>query len=122
MADKLLMVIANVDLTNADQLLPLLSQAAIAAAMEYEVEVVFSGPAVKLAMKSAAQTICTSHKESISVLQLIQDARSAGVIFKVCNPALESSGNDLISEIDEAVGSAYIITEAMDDSVVTFTY
>jgi uncharacterized protein len=122
MADKLLMVIANVDLTNADQLLPLLSQAAIAAAMEYEVEVVFSGPAVKLAMKTVAQTICTSHKESISVLQLIQEAKSAGVIFKVCNPALESSGNDLMTEIDETVGSAYIITEAMDDSVVTFTY
>ncbi len=122
MADKLLMVIANVDLTHADQLQPLLSQAAIAAAMEYEVEVVFSGLAARLAMKSAAQTISTSGKQPVSVLQLIQDAKSAGVVFKVCTPTLDASGNDLIAEIDETVGSAYIITEAMDNDVVTFTY
>lgn len=121
MADKLLIVIANVDLTHADQLQPLLSQAAIAAAMEYEVEVVFSGPAVKLAAKSVAQTLHTRGREAVSVLQLIQDARAAGVTFKVCNPA-DTSGNGLIAEIDETVGDAYIITEAMDDSVVTFTY
>lgn len=122
MADKLLIVIANVDLTNADQLLPPLSQAAIAAAMEYEVEVIFSGQAGKLAMKNVAQTIFTSNHDSISAMQLIQDAKSAGVIFKVCTPALDLWGNDLISEINETVGGAYVITEAMDDSVVTFTY
>ncbi|MDQ1363527.1 MAG: uncharacterized protein QG652_1388 [Pseudomonadota bacterium] len=122
MADKLLIVLANIDLTNADQLLPPLSQATIAAAMEYEVEVIITGQAGKLAMKNVAQEIHTSSRESRTVLQLIQDAKSAGVTFKVCTPVLELWGNDLIAEIDETVGGAYVITEAMDNSVVTFTY
>lgn len=122
MADKLLIVLANVDLTNADQLLPALSQAAIAAAMEYEVEVIFTGQAGKLAMKNVAQAIRTNGRESRTALQLIQDAKAAGVVFKICTPVLELWGNDLIAEIDETVGGAYVITEAMDDSVVTFTY
>lgn len=122
MADKLLIVLVNVDLTNGDQLLPPLSQAAIAAAMEYDVEVIFSGQAGRLALRNVAQSIHTRGKEPRSVLQLIQDAKSAGVVFKVCTPVLEEWGNDVIAEIDGTVGSAYVITEAMDDSVVTFTY
>jgi predicted peroxiredoxin len=122
MADKLLIVLANVELTNADQLLPPLSQAAIAAAMEYEVEVIFTGQAGRLAIKNVAQTIYTSNHEPRSAMQLILDAKAAGVVFKVCTPALDLWGHDLIAEITETVGGAYVITESMDDSVVTFTY
>ena len=35
---------------------------------------------------------------------------------------MEDWQDELISEIDETVGSAYMINEAMDDSVVTLTY
>ena len=45
------------------------------------------------------------------------DARS-----KVCTPTLDLWGNDLIPEIDETIGGAYVIEQAMDDRVVTFTY
>jgi hypothetical protein len=31
-------------------------------------------------------------------------------------------GDDLIPEISETVGGAYVIEQAMDDDVVTFTY
>ena len=37
-------------------------------------------------------------------------------------PALDLWGNDLIPEIEETVGGAYVIQQAMDDRVVTFTY
>jgi hypothetical protein len=40
----------------------------------------------------------------------------------VCTPTLDLWGNDLIPEIDEIVGGAYVIQQAMDDKVVTFTY
>jgi len=31
-------------------------------------------------------------------------------------------GRELISEIDETIGAAYVIEEAMSDNTVTFTY
>ncbi|MBD3610598.1 MAG: peroxiredoxin, partial [Gammaproteobacteria bacterium] len=31
-------------------------------------------------------------------------------------------GDDLLDDISETVGGAYIISEAMDDNTVTFTY
>jgi predicted peroxiredoxin len=45
-----------------------------------------------------------------------------GVKFKVCTPALELLDGDLIPEISETIGGAYVISEAMDDNTVTFTY
>jgi predicted peroxiredoxin len=52
----------------------------------------------------------------------MKDAHEAGVKFKVCTPTLELWGEDLIPEIEETVGGAYVISQAMDDDVVTFTY
>jgi predicted peroxiredoxin len=53
---------------------------------------------------------------------LMKEAHAAGVKFKVCTPTLEIWGDDLIPEITETVGGAYVISEAMDDDTVTFTY
>jgi hypothetical protein len=44
------------------------------------------------------------------------------VVFKVCSPTLEMWGSELIAEIEETIGTAYIIEEAMNDSTITFTY
>ena len=122
MADKLLIVLSNIALDHADSLLTPLSQAATAAAMEYEVEVVFTGAASRLVGKKNSQIIVTNEAQPRSVLQLIRDARKAGVVFKVCSPELNAQEQDLIDEISETVGGAYVITEAMDNSVVTLTY
>ncbi|MCW8831077.1 MAG: peroxiredoxin, partial [Gammaproteobacteria bacterium] len=43
-------------------------------------------------------------------------------IFKVCAPSVQVWGEDLIPEIDESVGAAHVVAEAMDDDTVTFTY
>jgi predicted peroxiredoxin len=53
---------------------------------------------------------------------MIKDAHEAGVKFKVCAPSVERWGENLIPEVEEIVGSAYLISEAMDDDTVTFTY
>ncbi|MCB1719513.1 MAG: peroxiredoxin, partial [Candidatus Competibacteraceae bacterium] len=42
--------------------------------------------------------------------------------FKVCAPILAEWGNEMIPEIEETVGGAYLISEAMDSGTVTFTY
>jgi len=122
MADKLLVVIANVDTKRPAEILPPLLQATVAAAMEYEVEVLFTGQAGQLAMKGEAEKLLLKEEDSKSVYDHIKQARSAGVVFKVCTPALKFWGDNIIPEIDETVGGAYIINESMDDSVVTFTY
>jgi len=122
MADKLLVVMANVDITRPAEILPPLLQATVAAAMEYEVEVLFTGQAGQLAMKGEAESLLLQEEDSKSVYDHIKQAKQAGVVFKVCTPALKFWGENLIPEIAETVGGAYIITEAMDDSVVTFTY
>jgi predicted peroxiredoxin len=122
MADKLLIIIANADLSNGDEVLTPLVQATIAAAMEYEVEVLFTGAAGKLAMRDVAKFIQLRGADNKSVLDVMREAKSVGVKFKACTPAIELWGDDVIDEIDETVGGAYVITETMDDSVVTLTY
>ena len=52
----------------------------------------------------------------------MSDASSKSRGFKVCTPTLELWGNELIPEIEETVGGAYVISQAMDEDVVTFTY
>lgn len=122
MADKLLVVMANANVTIPSEFQPPLLQATVAAAMGYEVEVLLTGHAGKLAIKGEAEKLVFKEEDNRSVLDHIKEAKSAGVKFKVCTPTLKLWGDNIISEIDEIVGGAYIIAEAMDDSVVTFTY
>lgn len=122
MADKLLVVMANANLDTPAEFQPPLLQATVAAAMGFEVEVLLTGHAGKLAIEGVAETLLFKEEDNRTVLDHIREAKSAGVVFKVCTPTLKLWGNNLIAEIDETVGGAYIIAEAMDDSVVTFTY
>jgi len=112
MADKLLIVIMNSDPTNIDQLVSPLQQARVAAAMEYQVEVILAGRAGCLALDS----------DDNPVRQQISQARDQGVCFKVCTTALGEGVSGLLPEIDEVVGDTYLISEAMDSQTVTFTY
>ena len=66
MADKLLVVIANVDVTRPAEILPPLLQATVAAAMEYDVEVLFTGEAGRLAMKGEAEKLVLQENDSKS--------------------------------------------------------
>lgn len=122
MADKLLIVMVNTDPSNGSELGAPFFQATVAAAMEYDVEVVMTGRAGELAKKGVAEKLYVQEGSSKSVYDFIKDAHEAGVKFKVCTPTLELWGDDLIPEIEETVGGAYVISEAMDDDTVTFTY
>lgn len=122
MADKLFIVIVNADPANGAELGPPFFQATVAAAMEYEVEIVLSGRAGELAKKGVAEKLFVQEGGNKSVYDFIKDAHEAGVIIKLCMPTLEIWGDDLIPEIAETVGGAYIISEAMNDDTVTFTY
>lgn len=122
MADKLMIVMVNTDPSDPAELGAPFFQAAVAAAMDYEVEVILTGRAGELAKRGVAEKLFVKEGASKSVYDFMKDAHEAGVRFKVCTPTLDLWGNDLIPEIDETIGGAYVIEQAMDDRVVTFTY
>lgn len=122
MADKLLIVMANSDPANCAELGAPLFQATVAAAMEYEVEVIFTGLAGRLALKGVAEGLKANGSGEKTIYDVLREAREAGVKFKICTTATDLWGTDLIPEIDETVGAAYLVSEAMDDDTVTLTY
>lgn len=122
MADKLLIIMVNTDPSNGSELGAPFFQATVAAAMEYEVEIILTGRSGELAKRGVAEKLFVQEGHSKSVYDFIKDAHEAGVVFKVCTPTLDLWGDDLIPEIAETVGGAYVISEAMNDDTVTFTY
>lgn len=122
MADKLLVVLMNTDPKNPSELGTPFLQATVAAAMEYDVEVLLTGRAGELANQGVAEKLRFGTDSDKSVYDLMCDAVAAGVKLKVCASNFDLWGDDLIPEISETVGAAYIISEAMDDETVTFTY
>lgn len=122
MANKLMIVMVNTDPKNSAELGAPFFQATVAAAMEYEVEVILTAGAGELAKRGVAEKLHIKEGSSKSVYDFIKDAHEAGVKFKVCTPTLELWGEDLIPEIEETVGGSYVIQQAMDDNTVTFTY
>jgi len=122
MAEKLLIVMVNTDPKNGPELGAPFYQATVAAAMEYDVEIILTGLAGELAKKGVAENLYIQEGSEKSVYDIMKDAHKAGVKFKVCTPTIEMWGDDLIPEISETVGGAYVISEAMDGDTVTFTY
>jgi len=122
MADKLVIVMGNTDPRNALQLAPPLSQAIVAATMEFEVEMIFTGYAGEILQRGKSEQICVSPNSARTVYDMIQEAHEAGVKIKVCTSALQAWGDDLIPEVSETVGDVYLISEAMDNNTVVFTY
>lgn len=122
MADRLMIVMVNTDPSNGSELGAPFFQATVAAAMEYEVEVILTARSGELAKKGVAEKLYIKESSPKSVYDFIKDAHEAGVHFKVCTPTLDLWGEDLIPEIEDTVGAAYVIQQAMDDNVVTLTY
>lgn len=122
MPDKLMIVMVNTDPSNGSELGAPFFQATVAAAMEYEVEVILTARAGELAKRGVAENLYVKEGSAKSVYDFIKDAAEAGVKFKVCTPTLELWGEDMIPEIEETVGGAYVIQQAMDEDVVTLTY
>lgn len=122
MADKLLIIMVNTDPNNSAALGAPFFQATVAAAMEYDVEVILTGRSGEMAIRGVAEKLYIKPDASKTVYDIMREAYEAGVKFKVCTSALELWGEDLIPEITETIGGAYVISEAMDDNTVTFTY
>jgi len=117
MADKLLFIFVNSDPKSVDSVCTILSQVKVAAAMEFEVDVIFTGLCDILAKKTVAEKLIIDGDPPRTVYDLIKDAHETGVQFKVCPRPFTEWEDDLIPEVGEVVGSAYIISEALNDEI-----
>ncbi len=125
MADKLMIIMANTDPRNGEELGAPIFQATVGAAMEYDVEVICTATAGRLMKKGVAENLFIKEGSPKSVLDFIKDAHEAGVVFKCCSPNLDlfdMTADDLIPECDGIVGGAYLIEEIMEEDVRVLTY
>ena len=126
MADKMLIIMANTDPRNVEELGAPIFQASVAAAMEYEVEVICTATAGRLMKKGVAEKLFVKEGSPKSVYDFIKDAHEAGVKFYCCSPnldLLDMSTEDLIPECKGIVGGAYLIEQVMEeDDTRVLTY
>lgn len=118
MADKLIIVMANTDPKNGEELGAPFFQATVAAAMDYEVEVICTATSGILMKKGFAENLVVKEGSPKSVYEFIQDAHEAGVKFLCCSPNLDlfdMTKDDLIPECSGIVGGAYLIEEIMEE-------
>jgi len=124
-AKKLVIVLANTDPRNGEELGAPIFQASVAAAMEYEVEVVCTATAGRLMMKGVAEKLFVKEGSPKSVYDFIKDAHEAGVKFYCCSPNLDlfdMTQGDLIPECSGVIGGAHLIEEVMESDAKVLTY
>jgi predicted peroxiredoxin len=125
MAKKLLIVMANTDPRNGEELGAPLFQASVAAAMDYEVEVVCTATAGRLLKKGVAENLVVKPGSPKSVYDFIKDAHAAGVKFYCCSPNLDlfdMTKEDMIPECSGIVGGAHLIEQVMEGDCKVLTY
>lgn len=126
MAEKLVIVMANTDPRNGEELGAPIFQATVAAAMEYEVEVICTATAGRLMKKGEAEQLVVKEGSPKTVYDFIKDAHEAGAKFLCCSPNLDlfdMKEEDLIPECSGIVGGAYLIEEVMEnDDLKVMTY
>ncbi len=100
-------------------------QAMAAAALDYEVLIVTTMDATLLFKKGVAEGLTVKEGANKSVLDFIREAKSAGVGLYVCPASLslhDLSMDDLIPEVDAAMGAARYSEVGMDDDCRVFCY
>ena len=122
MANKLVIILHHSYCKQAEGLKPIFFQAAVAAAMQYETEVILSGVNIELARPGIAAEMFLPGEEGKTVHHYMQDAVGAGACIKVCSAPADLLPDSMIPEIQERVGSTYLISEIMDHDTVTLTY
>ena len=125
MASKLIIVMANTDPRNGEELGAPIFQATVAAAMEYEVDVICTATAGRLMKRGVAEKLFVKQGSPKSVLDFIKDAHEAGAKFYCCSPNLDlfdMTQEELIPECSGIIGGAYLIEQVMEGDTKVLTY
>jgi uncharacterized protein len=125
MADKVVILLLNVDMEVPDNLGAPFFQAAVAAAMDLEVEIHFAARTTRLLVKGFADRLYPAENREKSIYSFMQDAHEAGVKFYACAGAAAThqlTEDNSIPELDGIRGVAAFLGAAIEDDVLTLTY
>jgi predicted peroxiredoxin len=125
MPRKLIIVLVNTDPRNPEELGAPFYHAAVAAAMDYEVDVICAATAGKLMRKGVAEAIRIKAGQDKTVYDWIREAHGHGARFWACpaNLALfDMSEADLIPECRGLMGAAAMLERIMSEDHRVLTY
>jgi uncharacterized protein len=125
MADKVIIMLLNLNPDVPGTLGAPFFQAAVAAAMDMEVEIYFAARTTRLLLRGYAEDIYPGEAREKSLYSFMQDAHEAGVKFYVCAGAAaehQLNGDNAIPELDGVRGGAAFIGAAAEEGVITLTY
>jgi predicted peroxiredoxin len=125
MARKLLIVLVNTDPRNPEELGAPFYHAAVAAAMDYEVDVICAATAGRLMRKGVAEAIRIKADQGKTVYDWIREAPGHGARFWACpaNLALfDMTEADLIPECEGLMGAATMLESIMSDDYRVLSY
>jgi predicted peroxiredoxin len=125
MSRKLIIVLVNTDPRNGEELGAPFFHAAVAAAMNFEVQVICAATAGRLMKKGVAEKLTVKPGADKTVYDFIRDAHKHGAKFYACPANLElfdMTEDDLIPECTGLMGSAAMIAQIMEDDCRVLTY
>lgn len=125
MARKLIIVLVNTDPRNGEELGAPFFHAAVAAAMNFDVQVICAATAGRLMRKGVADKLTVKPGASKTVYDFIRDAHEHGAKFYACPANLElfdMTEGDLIPECTGLMGSAAMIAQIMEEDCRVLTY
>lgn len=122
---KLLIVLVNTDARNPEEVGAPFYHAAIAAALDYEVDVICAATAGKLLRKGVAAAIEIKPGSGKTAYDWIREAHGHGARFWACPANLElfdMRTDELVPECDGLMGAAQMIEKIMSDDHRVLTY
>jgi predicted peroxiredoxin len=122
---RLLILLMNTDPRNPEELGAPFYYAAVAAAMDYDVDVLCTATAGKLMHKGVAEAIRIKPGEAMTVYDWIKEAHGQGARFWACPANLklfDKADTDLIPECKGMMGAAAMIQDIMDDACRVLTF
>jgi predicted peroxiredoxin len=125
MPRKLIVVLVNTDPRNPEELGAPFYHAAVAAAMDYEVDVICAATAGKLMRSGVAEAIRVKPGHDKTVYDWIREAHGHGARFWACPANLDlfdMTEADLIPECRGLMGTAAMLQAIMSDDCRVLTY
>jgi len=122
---RLLILLMNTDPRNVEELAAPFYYAAVAAAMDYEVDVLCTATAGRLMIKGIADGLRVKPADPKTVYDWIKEAHDQGVRFWACPANLEMldrTEGDLIPECGGLKGAAAVIQDIMDGDCRVLTF
>lgn len=125
MTRRLLIIMMNTDPRNVEELGAPFYHAAVAAALDHEVDVVCTAAAGKLLRKGVAEAIAIKPGHAKTVYDWIKEAHEQGARLWACPANLDlfdMTEDDLIPECSGLMSAAAMIEDIMDDECRVLTY